>query len=103
MPETLTVYIDEDLEDLIPGFLENRHLDVKVIEKLLDDAEFAEIQRIGHSMKGSGGGYGFDEISQIGKRIEEAATAGNIDKISSLARSLSQYLQNVQIVYTEED
>ena len=62
-----------------------------------------EIMRIGHSMKGSGGGYGFDRITEIGALMENAAKAGNLEEISSANDQLNEFLQNVKIVWQEEE
>lgn len=97
------VYVDSDLEDLVPGFLENRHNDVERIDNLLSNGELAEIQRLGHSMKGAGGGYGFDEISIIGKKLEEAAKRGDTSELNHLNHRLKEYLSSVEIVYQDED
>ena len=102
MSETHIAYIDIDLEDLIPDFIENRHQDVVTIKKMLTQEEFDEIQRIGHSMKGSGGGYGFEEISEIGGRIEVAAREADETVIAQEAGILTAYLSNLKIVYQEE-
>ena len=69
MSEEVIVYVDSDLEDLVPEFLENRYEDIEKINECLDNEEIAEIQRLGHSMKGSGGGYGFHEITRLGARL----------------------------------
>lgn len=103
MNEQIVVYVDVDLEDLIPGFLENRNEDVKSIQKLLQESNFLDVQRIGHSMKGSGGGYGFDKISEIGKGIEEFAKLKNKDGIFNLVDELSHYLSVVKIEYVESE
>ena len=102
MSETHIAYIDIDLEDLIPDFLENRHQDVVAIKRMLTQAEFDEIKLIGHSMKGSGGGYGFEEISEIGGRIEVAAREADETVIAQEAGILAAYLSNLKIVYQEE-
>lgn len=96
---TVTITIDKDLEDLIPGYLENRRRDIASIEEALRKNDFETIGILGHSMKGSGGGYGFDAITEIGKRIEEAAK--NMDKkvIAEQAEELSTYLHNIKIAY----
>ncbi|MFQ5636903.1 MAG: Hpt domain-containing protein [bacterium] len=103
MSENNIVYVDSDLEDLIPGFMENRHKDVEKINNLLAGNNLEEIQRLGHSMKGAGGGYGFDEISEIGKQLEAAAKDGNKDVIDHLNNLLKQYISNVTVVYQDDD
>lgn len=96
------VYIDPDLEFLIPKFLENREEDIKNLERLLKEAEFDQIRIIGHSMKGSGGGYGFDYLTEIGSRIEKNAELKNTDQLNSLITELKNYLDNIEIIYQEE-
>lgn len=99
----VVVYIDADLEDLTPGFLENRENDTVVIDRLVQGGDFAEIQRLGHSMKGSGGGYGFDEITDIGMMIEEAANRNDKEEVLRQNQRLSHYLSVVKVVYREEE
>ncbi|MBN2255061.1 MAG: Hpt domain-containing protein [Deltaproteobacteria bacterium] len=97
--EKIVVHADIDLEDLIPGFLENRRKDIIEIESLLASDDYETIQRLGHSMKGAGGGYGFDEITEIGSRIENAAKEGKADEILRQAGELLRYLENIEVVY----
>jgi len=76
-----TVTVDEDLQDLIPGYLENRRKDAEELQKALARSDFEVIRVLGHKMKGSGGGYGFDEISEIGRALEDAAKQSQAGKI----------------------
>ena len=101
MSESIVVKVDADLADLIPGFLENRHKDAARLAELLERADFAEIRRIGHSMKGVGGGYGFDEITFIGAEIEKAAGAEDADVIARECARLGDYLGRIEIVFEE--
>jgi HPt (histidine-containing phosphotransfer) domain-containing protein len=101
MSEENIVYVDEDLEELIPEFIENRQEDIGTIKKLLETGDLQEIQRLGHSMKGSGGGYGFPELTRIGSVIEEAAKAGEVKIIDETNDYLAHYLSTVKIVYQE--
>ena len=100
--ETNKVYIDQDLEVLIPRFLENREEDIKRLEELLKESDFEQIRIIGHSMKGSGGGYGFDYLTEIGSKIEKQAESKNENKIKNLINELRDYLDNIEIIYEEK-
>lgn len=95
----ITVKIDRDLEDLIPGYLERRQEDISSIKNACGAGDFENIRILGHSMKGSGGGYGFDRITEIGRQIEESAK--NKDSAAILAHTgeLAEYLSRVEIVY----
>lgn len=99
--DKIIVYIDADLEDLIPGFIENRRQDVQAMNDALARQDFATIQRLGHSMKGAGGGYGFDAVTELGRSIEEAASAQNADAVRKWIDALASYLDRVEIVYRE--
>ncbi|OQX61419.1 MAG: Hpt domain-containing protein [Desulfococcus sp. 4484_241] len=97
--DRIVVKVDADLEDLIPGFLENRRDDIAQIKRLLDEGDYEKIARLGHSMKGSGGGYGFDEITRIGGMIEQLAMGRDMDGVRRQLESLSDYLDRVEVVY----
>jgi HPt (histidine-containing phosphotransfer) domain-containing protein len=97
--EEIIVHIDADLEPIIPRFFELRHEDVEAINDNLEKADYETIMRIGHSMKGAGGGYGFDYISEIGMAIETAAKGKNKEDIKRWVDKLSIYLEKVEVVY----
>ncbi len=90
---------DPDLEELIPGFLQNRRKDVEKLRACLESGDFEVMRVLGHSMKGAGGGYGFDAITEFGARIEEAAKAGDDATITAVTRELASYLERVEVVY----
>src|SRR5574337_1345337 len=95
--QTTVVYVDEEIADLIPEFLENRRRDVEQIKRLVHEGKYEEIVRLGHSMKGTGGGYGFTEISDIGKAIEEAGARGDREAMTRLCERLATYLAAVTV------
>ncbi len=97
--EKIVVNVDSDIEDLIPGFLENRQEDVKSIYDALEKEDYETIRILGHSMKGAGGGYGFEEITDIGRSIEESAEGKNQEEVKKWVINLSNYLDRVEIVY----
>jgi len=99
MSEKIKVSIDPDLEDLIPGFLGNRRHDVARIRELLAVADFEQVRLIGHSMKGSGGGYGFDPITEFGDEIERAAVRKDGAAIEVAVARLADYLARVEPVF----
>ncbi len=98
--EKIIVQVDPDLEDLIPGFLENRKLDVEKLRAELESSDFINLQSIGHSIKGVGGGYGFDLMSELGAAIESAAKEQNADQVREKIDQLNHYLQRVVVEYT---
>ncbi len=97
--EKIIVQVDPDLEELIPGFLENRRKDVLSIDGALKAGDYETIRILGHSMKGSGGGYGLATITDFGALLEQAAKERDPVEIARLLGRLSDYLQRVEVVY----
>lgn len=98
MADKIEIRIDPDLQDLVPGFLANRRRDVDKLNALLQTRMFAEIRLIGHSMKGAGGGYGFDAITDIGGEIELAALREDAAMVQSGIAHLADFLSRVEVV-----
>jgi HPt (histidine-containing phosphotransfer) domain-containing protein len=98
MTERIQVRIDPDISELVPGFLDNRRRDVERLLALAAVGDFGEIRLIGHSMKGAGGGYGFDRITELGAEIELAALAADAAAVRVAAESLGSYLGRLDIV-----
>jgi HPt (histidine-containing phosphotransfer) domain-containing protein len=95
----ITLYIDQGLEEIVPGFLENRRRDVQTLEAALQESNLAQIQLIGHRMRGDGGGYGFDAISTMGAALEQAAAREDRDAIRRHIAELIDFLDRVIVVY----
>ncbi|WP_447977083.1 Hpt domain-containing protein [Candidatus Nitrospira bockiana] len=94
----IRVQVDHELLDLIPTFLQNRRNDIRSLREAVHRRDFETARRLGHSMKGCGGGYGFDEITLIGGEIEEAAKRTDSSAILGQVDALSRYLERVEVV-----
>ena len=97
----IVIKVDPDLEDLIPGFLKNRAKDVDDIRSALQARNYEKIRILGHSMKGAGGGYGFDAITLIGRSLESAAKENCPDRVIKAVEELSDFLEKVEVVFEE--
>lgn len=94
-----TVEISRELEDIVPIFLDNRERDVRTLRNALPTRDFKTVQTLGHRMKGDGGGYGFDRITDIGAAIERAAKLEDRSAIEQHIVQLEDFLKRVVIVY----
>lgn len=99
MEDTITVEIDSEVESIVPEFLDNRKKDCLQIVRLLEIDSYSDIRTLGHRMKGAGGSYGFDDISEIGELIENAALATDREAVCSAVQRLTDYLERVAVVY----
>lgn len=95
----ITVRLDPELQPIVPKYLANRARDCDALREQARSGAFADAKRLGHNMKGTGGGYGFEEVSRLGNLIEVAAVAGDAAQIHALAGELAEYLGRITVVY----
>ena len=95
----LTVIVAKDLADLIPVFFKNRHKEVETLRTAIVGGDYAQLRHLGHRMKGVGHSYGFGQISEIGKRIEDGARGEDRAVIEACIAEYGEYLSKVQVVY----
>ena len=82
------------LLDMTPAYLENCRSNVVALHAALDRADFPAITLLGHNLRGSGGGFGFQAITDIGAGLEHSAdladAAGSREWVGQLATYLDQ-------------
>jgi HPt (histidine-containing phosphotransfer) domain-containing protein len=99
MSDKIRVEISKDLEVLMPRYMDRRHKEVESFRAQLAAGDFEALRIGGHSLKGSGGGYGFPLLTQIGARIETAAKAQDAASIEAALVEYKDYIGRVDIVY----
>ena len=93
------VIVQKDLEDLIPVFMRNRHKELDALRVALAAADFEQLRQLGHRMKGVGNSYGFEQISVLGKQIEDHAKIKDLTGLQTLITAYTDYLARVNIIY----
>ena len=97
--DTILVRANAKFADLIPGFLQNRRQDVIGMLDALDRGDFETVETLGHGMKGAGGSWGFQPITDIGAALEQAAQSADTDASRKWVGEVSRYLDRVEIVF----
>jgi len=97
--EKILVEIDQELMQVVPEYLESRRRECTEIGRLLAIGEMKTIQTLAHRMKGSGGSFGFDEISEIGEALERASQLADAEGIKAAVGRLERYLACVSVTY----
>jgi HPt (histidine-containing phosphotransfer) domain-containing protein len=95
----VVVRVDAELEPLIPRFLEKRRAEVEVLRRAADDGDLATLRALGHALKGTAGGYGFDHLTDLGARLERAAVAGSVAEARDAVAEIQAYLPRVRVVF----
>lgn len=93
------IEVDSELKDILPGFLENRKKDIIDLKNALNAGDFSTIEKIGHKVSGSSGGYGFDELGKIAKKMELDCKAGQTKEIGKLITEFEEHLNSVEIKF----
>src|SRR5574339_721906 len=94
---SVVVVVDKELEDLVPVFMKNRRKEVEALRAALAAADFEQLRQLGHRMRGVGMSYGFDDVSDLGKHIEEGARAGDKAALEKHIATYGDYLSRVEI------
>jgi HPt (histidine-containing phosphotransfer) domain-containing protein len=91
----MMVLVDPDIVDMVDEFLENQKKASSNLRNAMEKADLLQVRKIGHTLKGVGGMYGFDWITQVGLAIQEAAE-GNPSDLPGLSTQLDRYLHDVR-------
>jgi signal transduction histidine kinase/CheY-like chemotaxis protein len=97
--ETNVVRVEEGMEDVVPGYLAKRHAEVPVYAEALTRNDFDSIRKLAHKMKGTGSGYGFPVLTELGGVMEKAAIAGDAAQIRESVNRFAVYLDSIELKY----
>lgn len=89
---------DPEMQELLKQFLEGLSEYCAQIEQGLQEQDLETLKRIGHQLKGAGGGYGYPPITLCGAHLENAVqqTGGVTDAVRAAALELIQVCRNAQ-------
>ena len=93
------ILVDAKLRDLVPAYLKHRDAELARLRGHLAAGDLDALQKIGHQLCGSGGGYGFARISELGRALERAAAEGRAEEIRKIISDLAGYLGAIELVY----
>lgn len=90
--------VSEKIASRIPAYLRNCRENVISITDALNRVDFETVSILGHNMRGSGGAYGFQTITDIGAALEQAADGADSGASRRCVGELSAYLDRIQAV-----
>ena len=88
---------DPRLRSLLPKYLENRKKDLRELREALCMDNFELIKNISHSIRGHAASYGFESLTEICKKIEQATPEKNHQLIKSLLDEYDEYVSSVEL------
>ena len=93
--DPILLRVNARLAARIPEYLQNCRENVITMRAALDCVDFETVTSLGHQMRGSGGAYGFQAITDIGAALEVAAESADSDVSRKWVNELSSYLDGI--------
>ena len=66
---------DPDLGEIVQAFVESAPARLRAIETAAAQGDHALLARLAHQLKGTGASYGYPQLTQVARALEDAATA----------------------------
>jgi len=86
---------DPDFAELVEFFVESMPERQEALKSAYQSADFDSLRVIAHQLKGAGGGYGFDGVSERSAALEHACNDGGPHEILPHVQNLINYLNRV--------
>lgn len=89
---------DPEMQELLQQFLEGLSDYCAQIQQGLQDQDLDTLKRVGHQLKGAGGGYGYPAITISGAHLENTVNQAGVlnDAVRAAAHELIQVCRNAQ-------
>jgi HPt (histidine-containing phosphotransfer) domain-containing protein len=88
---------DEDFAELLVDFVAEAKVKISSFESAWNNRDLPSLKTQSHQLKGSAGGYGFEELSAIAGSFEMACKQGDLDAIAAQLPGLVEYLDRVSL------
>ena len=83
---------DEEWAEMQEMYINFTSKELEKIQESMDTATMESLRTFGHNIKGSGGMYGFDRVTELGAKIETAANEDKLEDIRSFFKDLNDFL-----------
>lgn len=82
-----------DVADVAPAYLARKRAEVPTLREAVRLRDFTTVRSMAHKLAGTGAGYGFPKLSEIGFALERAALGGEAATIQMLLEQLESALE----------
>ncbi len=80
--------------DIMARYIERRKQDLEICLASFHRKQYEEIEKVGHQLKGNGTTFGHPELSNIGKKLEEAAQVQDIASLEITLKEFSNWVNS---------
>lgn len=89
---TRPIAISQQVMALVPQYLASKEKQIEEARQALAARDFGPIRRFGHNLKGTGRGYGFPAMEDLGREIERGAAQADADRIAEQLDALHRFV-----------
>ena len=93
------VRVERYLEDLIPDYLSNRRKEVAQLATAFESGNFDAIAQLTHRMIGVGTPYGFNHVTDVARKLREAALARDETTLSTILTDYRDYVAKIRVIF----
>ncbi|HME10251.1 MAG TPA: ATP-binding protein [Bryobacteraceae bacterium] len=97
--QVCAVSVEAGMEDLVPGYLDKRRGEIAKYREALERGDFEAVRMLGHKLKGTGAGYGFPVLTEIGGKLEQQAIAQDAEGLRAKIEELARYVNSVKLEF----
>lgn len=95
----MKIYIDKDLEDVFPGYLDNRHKELIELKTLIDNQDLGKLKVLAHRLAGNAGSYGLAFLSEVGSKMEADCLRNDLSRMNDYFFQIKTYLDELSYEY----
>ena len=95
--EAESQYVSPEVAALVPKYLASQSKQIDEAHAQLGQQGFDSIRRFGHNLKGTGRGYGFAEMEEMGGDLERAAQETSESSIAETLEALRHFVNDAAI------
>jgi HPt (histidine-containing phosphotransfer) domain-containing protein len=90
---------EDDFRELLEDFVDNASTRRNVLQESYVGGQIDTVRVQAHQLKGAGGGYGFEGLSDLAARLEEACkrSTPDVNEIGPLLDDVVDYLARVTV------
>jgi len=94
-----TVIVNPDLEDILPDFIRNTINEYDVMLKAYESQDFGAMGRVCHKLLGSVLSFGFEELDQFLRTLQDNIRVGDEVQIELSFLQLQKYIEYIEKTY----
>jgi HPt (histidine-containing phosphotransfer) domain-containing protein len=83
--------------EVLKRYLDRRVVEISACEHALVSKEYASLLKMGHQLKGNGATFGYPALSDLGRKLENAAIASDHQTMTKTLAEISIFIKKILV------